>query len=52
MGNFEKVEALYKQYQEAAADNEIRSFFAIKYARYQAKVSGNMIVVQWAMNTQ
>ena len=37
-GDFEKVDQLYGKYMEEAASEKEQSFFAIKRARYQAKV--------------
>ena len=37
-GNFSRVDELYKDYIGKAESSEVRSFYAIKYARYLAKV--------------
>ncbi|KAK2154584.1 hypothetical protein LSH36_264g01031 [Paralvinella palmiformis] len=41
-GDFEKVDQLYGKYMEEAASEKEQSFFAIKRARYQAKVLHNV----------
>jgi len=41
MGSFETVDSMYKNYLENATKDDVRSFYAIKYARYQSKVIGN-----------
>lgn len=38
-GNFPKVEELYEELATSSSDAEICSFYAVKYARYLAKVS-------------
>ena len=38
-GNFEAIEGLYQKYINEAESTEVRSFYAIKYARYLSKVS-------------
>lgn len=37
-GNFADLETMYNKYIEEADDNQVKSFFAIKYARFLAKV--------------
>ena len=38
-GNFETIEELYNKYMKEAEDKDVKSFYAVKYARYLAKVS-------------
>lgn len=40
--NLTEAEALYKEYIDNAATNEIRSFFTIKYSRFLSKVCQNV----------
>ena len=50
-GNLEKVDQLYTKYMEEAASEKERSFFAIKRARFQAKVGLRCVfrIVDWKM---
>lgn len=40
--NMTDAEALYKEYRDNAASDEIRSFFAIKYSRFLSKICQNV----------